>query len=66
MEVIEAISQLEPFTHMLSNELGKTGEKLDKIIILETEETSKAANGKPSAVAFYKECVARFAGKRHT
>lgn len=63
VEVIEAISQLEPITHMLSKELRKKGEKLDKIIILETEKTLEADDEKPSAVAFYKERVARFAGE---
>ncbi len=61
VEVLTAISQLEPVTHMLNNELGKKGEKLDKIIILETEETRNGADGKPAAVAFYKQRVAMFA-----
>ena len=56
-EVFTARSQLEPITHMLSEERKKKGEKLDKIVILETDETMKADVGKVSAVDFYKERV---------
>lgn len=56
--VFPAISQLEPITRMLNSRLGKKGEKLDKIIILETEKTVIASDDKPSAVDFYKQRIA--------
>lgn len=59
-EVFTAQSQLEPITHMLSDERKKKGERLDKIIILETDETLQPHDGKKSAVGFYKERVGRF------
>lgn len=58
--VFTARSQLEPITYMLCRELGKKREKLDKIVILETEETL-TTDEKPAAVAFYKERVGLFA-----
>lgn len=56
-------SQLEPITHMLSDERKKNGEKLDKIIILETKATLKAEEGEKSAVEFYKERAGLFLDK---
>ncbi len=59
-EIFAARSQLEPVTYMIDSERKKKGEKLDKIIILETTETQKLSNHKISAVGFYKERVGRF------
>ncbi len=59
-EVLVGQSQLEPITHMVSLERKKRGERLDKIVILETEETLLERDGKKSAVDFYKERVGRF------
>lgn len=59
-EVFTARSQLEPITHMLSDERKKKGERLDKIIILETDRTVHPDDGKISAVEFYKERVGSF------
>lgn len=56
--VFSAISQLEPITRMLNSKLGKKGEKLDKIIILETELTLAELEGKPPAVDYYKQRIA--------
>lgn len=58
-EILVGQSQLEPITHMVSLERRKRGERLDKIIILETEETMLSRDGRKSAVDFYKERVAR-------
>lgn len=55
-----AQSQLEPITHMLYDERRQKGEKLDKIIILETYKTRCPEAGGKSAVAFYKERVSNF------
>lgn len=59
-ELIIGQSPLEPITGMVSIERKKKGERLDKIIILETEETKREYDGKKSAVDFYKERVRRF------
>lgn len=59
-EVLVGQSQLEPITQMVSLERKKRGERLDKIVILETEETLLERDGKKSAVDFYKERVGRF------
>ena len=60
--VFSAISQLEPITRMLNSKLGKKGEKLDKIIILETELTLAELEGKPPAVDYYKQRIASRSG----
>ena len=59
-EIFAARSQLEPVTYMIDRERKKNGEKLDKIIILETTETQEVSDHKISAVGFYKERVGRF------
>jgi len=51
-EIFAARSQLEPVTYMIDSERKKKGEKLDKIIILETTETQKLSNHKISAVGY--------------
>lgn len=59
-EVFVGQSQLEPITYMVNLEQKKRGERLDKIIILETEDSLLEHNGRKSAVAFYKERVEKF------
>lgn len=60
-EVFSGVSQLEPITRMLDLERRKEGERLDKIIILETAETLRIHEEvKMSAAAFYKERAGRF------
>lgn len=62
-EVFSGKSQLEPITRMLCEERRKQGEKLDRIIILETEATRKESkDGRLTAVEFYKERVKEFIG----
>lgn len=60
-ETFAARSQLEPITRMLVRKRREIGEKLDKVIILETNQTVESKQGKKSAVAFYKERVGNFA-----
>ena len=59
-EVLVGQSQLEPITHMVSLERKRKGERLDKIVILETEETLLERDERKSAVDFYKERVGGF------
>ncbi len=59
-EVFVARSQLEPITYMIDSERKKMGEKLDKIIILETTKTLELTESNKSAVGFYKERVNQF------
>lgn len=58
-EILVGQSQLEPIMHMVSLERKKRGERLDKIVILETEETLLTHDGRKSAVNFYKERVSK-------
>lgn len=60
-EPFPAQSQLEPITHWLVNKRREVGEKLDKVIILETNATVESDKGQPSAVDFYKKRVGSFA-----
>lgn len=60
-ETFAARSQLEPITHMLVRKRKEIGERLDKVIILETNQTAESKQGEKSAVGFYKERVGNFA-----